>query len=463
MRIHSRTALSSGAVFFVSLGLLTGCISGGGITPPVTSTVGAVSPSPAVLTPTTAPGATETAPMPGETPTTASTAAATPGSTEMPPTQPAETPTSAAGEIPTDTVSAFPDPNGFVWSPVVSGLAKPLDLTFLPDGSGTFLVLEQVGTIRVVQNGSVLPDPFLDITDRVGSGGSEQGLLGIALHPDYANNGFFYVNYTDQSGDTVIARFTRSGDDPNKADSASEKVLLQVDQPYANHNGGSMVFGPDGYLYMGLGDGGSAGDPQGNGQSLDTRLGKLLRVDVNNSDPYAIPADNPFAQGGTPEIWVYGLRNPWRFSFDRLTGDLYIGDVGQNEWEEIDFSPAGSAGGTNFGWDFREGTHPYEGTPPADASLTDPIFEYAHGEGCSVTGGYVYRGQALPEFRGIYLFADYCSGRLWGSLHGADGAWQTQLLFSQTGMNITSFGQDGQGEIYLVNQQDGGVYRLQRK
>ncbi len=325
------------------------------------------------------------------------------------------------------------------------------------------LVLEQPGTIRLIEGGALQSDPFLDIHDRVGSQGNEQGLLGIALHPNFAENGFFYVNYTDTNGDTVIARYQVTKEAPNRVDPNSEKVLLQVDQPYQNHNGGSMVFGPDGKLYMGLGDGGSGGDPHGNGQSTNTLLGKLLRVDVDGGDPYAIPADNSFANGnGKPEIWALGLRNPWRFSFDRLTGDLYIADVGQNAWEEIDFYPAGSPGGANFGWNYREGAHEFSGTPPSGANLIDPVAEYGHAEGCSVTGGYVYRGEALPEFRGVYLYSDYCSGRVWGLLKAADGSWQTKVLF-ETGFNVSSFGQDLQGEVYLIDQSSGSVYQLQQK
>jgi glucose/arabinose dehydrogenase len=224
-----------------------------------------------------------------------------------------------------------------------------------------------------------------------------------------------------------------------------------------------MVFGPDGYLYMGLGDGGSGGDPHGNGQNVDTWLGKILRVDVNGGEPYAIPADNPFASGGgKPEIWAYGLRNPWRFSFDRLTGDMYIADVGQNQWEEVDFQPAGAPGGANYGWNYLEASHAFRGNPPADAKLVPPVFEYEHGLGCSITGGYVYRGEALPELRGIYLASDFCTGKIWGLLRAADGTFQSQELF-QTGYNVTSFSQDQQGEIYLLDQASGGVYRLQKK
>jgi glucose/arabinose dehydrogenase len=372
------------------------------------------------------------------------------------------TPTLAPTEAPTpEEVSTLPDPSIYNWQSVADGLERPVGLFNAGDGSGRLFVLEQPGTIRIIKEGEVLPTPFLDIVDRVGSGGSEQGLLGLAFHPNYAENGHFYVNYTDRNGNTVIARFSVS-DNPDQADPASEVQLLGVEQPFGNHNGGMLAFGPDGYLYLGLGDGGSAGDPFGNAQSLSTLLGKILRIDVDDGDPYAIPPDNPFASGGgRPEIWAYGLRNPWRFSFDLLTNDLYIGDVGQNQWEEIDFLPAGSPGGANFGWNYREGAHPYEGSPPAGLNLIDPVAEYDHSQGCSVTGGYVYRGQDLPDWSGVYLYGDYCSGLVWGLLHLPDGSWQNARLF-ESGARITSFGQDQAGEIYLVDYQ-GGIYRLGKK
>lgn len=360
-----------------------------------------------------------------------------PNPTQVPPT---DTPTSPA---------TFPDPAAFDWQLISSGLDRPVDVQ--PDGTGRLFIIEKLGHIHVYQNGALVEEPFLKIEDRVNDFANEMGLLGLAFHPDFAQNSYFYVNYTGEGGDTFISRFTSSGD---SADPASEVILLRVNQPYPNHNGGTLNFGPDGYLYAGLGDGGLAGDPHGNGQSLDTLLGKILRIDVDSAVPYAIPADNPFGN----EIWAYGLRNPWRMSFDSATGDLFIGDVGQGEWEEIDIIPAGSAGGQNFGWNFREGAHPYDGTPPG--GLIDPIAEYSHAEGgCSVTGGYVYRG-AIPEWNGIYLFGDYCTGFIWGLIN-VDGQWQKELLFD-TDVNITSFGQDEQGEIYLIGD-GGGVYRLVRK
>jgi glucose/arabinose dehydrogenase len=354
----------------------------------------------------------------------------------------------------TDTPPApatFPDPNAYDWQVIVSGLQRPVDLQ--ADGSGRLFIVEKPGRIRILEEGQLLDQPFLDITDRVGSDGNEQGLLGLAFHPQYSQNGRFFVNYTNTSGDTEIARFQVSGD-PNSADPDSEVRLLGVDQPYPNHNGGVLAFGPDGYLYAGLGDGGAAGDPQGNAQKTDTLLGKVLRIDVDSAEPYAIPFDNPFGN----EVWAYGLRNPWRMSFDRATGDLYIGDVGQGAWEEIDYLPAGSAGGTNFGWDFREGAHDYEGGGPD--GMVDPVAEYSHPEGgCSVTGGYVYRG-AMPEWNGIYLYGDYCTGLVWGLIRSNDG-WQKQLLFDMD-VTITSFGQDEAGEVYLVSD-TGSVYRLSQK
>jgi len=354
---------------------------------------------------------------------------------------------------------AIPDPAGYTWTLVAQGLARPVDVQPANDGSGRLFIVEQPGRIRVLQDGQLLDTPFLDIDDRVDDSGNEQGLLGLTFHPDYENNGWFYVNYTRGGGDTVIARYQVTGD-PNLADPNSERVILGAPQPFPNHNGGGLAFGPDGYLYLGLGDGGAAGDPFGNGQSLGTLLGKVLRIDVNGGEPYAVPSDNPFANGGgQPEIWAYGLRNPWRISFDRATGDMFIGDVGQGAWEEVDFIPADSPGGENFGWKYREGAHDYEGGGPG--GLIDPAAEYSHGEGgCSITGGYVYRGAALPEWQGVYLYGDYCSGYVWGLIPSA-GGWQSDLLF-ETGMRVSSFGEDEAGELYLANLQ-GAIYRLAKR
>lgn len=415
-----------------------------------------------ILTACNAPGAQETpapllptSPPPTEQPTPAA-------ATNTP--EVADSPT-APQPLPTAAVNAggFPDPGGFEWRLVADGFRRPTDLAHPADGSGTLLVLEQPGVIRMIANGVRQEQPFLDLTDRVGANSSEQGLLGIALDPDYASNGIFYLNYTDLNGNTVIARFRRAADgvsgDPN-----SEQVLLNVEQPFANHNGGDLEFGPDGYLYIGLGDGGSAGDPQRRAQNDQTLLGKMLRIDVRGRETYTIPPDNPHAsgQGGRQEIWANGLRNPWRYTFDRLTGDLYIADVGQNKYEEINFVPAGSPSGLNFGWHYREGTSAFADTPPADLALFDPVFEYGRDQGCSVTGGYVYRGSALPEFSGIYLFGDYCNGFVWGMLRGADGGWQVERLF-QVGGNISTFGEDASGELYYFDHRGGRLYQLVRR
>jgi len=346
----------------------------------------------------------------------------------------------------------LPDPAAYQWKLVTQGLEKPVGLVHAGDGSGRLFVIEQRGAIRIIQNGELLPTPFLDIRDRVGSEGGEQGLLGLAFHPNYVQNGYFFVNYTDRRGDTVVARYRVSAD-PNLADPASEQVVLTLAQPYGNHNGGHLLFGPDSYLYIGTGDGGLFGDPHGNAQNLDSLLGKMLRLDVDEL-PYRIPPDNPFGD----EIWAYGLRNPWRYSFDRLTGDLYLADVGQNQWEEIDFLEAGAPAGVNFGWDFWEGSHPYEGTPPEGFPMNFPVAEYDHSQGCSVTGGVVYRG-ALPDWQGVYLYGDYCSGRIWGLLRTAEGEWLNEPLF-ESGFNIATFGEDENGEVYLTHHGEGSVYRL---
>jgi glucose/arabinose dehydrogenase len=347
-------------------------------------------------------------------------------------------------------VSTFPDPNSYTWQVIASHLQRPVDLK--ADGSGRLFIIEKLGRIRILQNGQLSPDAFLDITDRVDSDGNEQGLLGLAFHPDFAQNGYFYVNYTGLGGTTYISRFHANG---NTADPNSEFNLLTVKQPYPNHNGGSLVFGPDGFLYAGLGDGGSQGDPNGNAQNLKVLLGKILRIDVNSKQPYAIPVDNPF---GT-EVMFYGLRNPWRISFDKQTGDLYIGDVGQGDWEEIDFVPAGSKGGLNFGWNIYEGNHDYKNNG-APGNYTFPVAEYNHADGgCSLIGGYVYRG-SMTELNGIYFYGDYCSGKVWGLIRSGD-QWQSKLLF-ETKTQINSFGQDENGELYMLSD-DGSVYKLVHK
>ncbi len=340
--------------------------------------------------------------------------------------------------------------------PVVEdGLEEPVFVTHAGDGSGRLFVLEQPGRIRAVENGELTERPFLDIADRVNAGG-ERGLLGLAFHPEFPTNGRYVVNYTrEPDGATVVSEFRVSPPDPNASDAASERVLLTIPQPYANHNGGMIAFGPDGYLYIGMGDGGAAGDPQNRAQDPDDLLGKMLRIDVDGGEPYAVPADNPFAEaggnGGRPEIFALGLRNPWRFSFDRETGELYAGDVGQNAIEEIDIVERGG----NYGWNIMEGTACYRPRTGCDPTgLEMPIAEYDQGGGrCSVTGGYVYRGAAVPTLRGTYVYGDYCSGEVFGLRDGR----QTVLL--EAGMAISSFGEDEAGELYVVDH-GGGVHRI---
>lgn len=345
---------------------------------------------------------------------------------------------------------------------VAAGLNQPLFVTHAGDGSGRLFVVEKTARIKVIDQGTVLPTPFLDLDTLVESGGSEQGLLGLAFHPDYETNGRFFVYYTANNWDNTVARYQRSASDPDRADPASATLLLAIPDGFTNHNGGMLAFGPDGYLYVGTGDGGSAGDPDGNGQNLDSRLGKILRLDVNAGNPYAVPPTNPFAgqSGLRREIWASGLRNPWRLSFDRQTGDLFIADVGQGAREEIDRQAAGSPGGQNYGWNVMEGFACYNpAVGCSQTGLTLPIFDYDHSAGdCSVTGGYVYRGAALPTLRGAYVFGDYCSGRIW-ALREQGGAW-TRTLLLDTPYEISSFGEDEAGELYLTDLGGGAVYQL---
>ena len=346
---------------------------------------------------------------------------------------------------------------------VASGLDFPLYLTAPPGDNDRLFIVEKTGRIRIVRNGSVLPAPFLDLSAKV-SNGSEQGLLGLAFHPGYAANGRFVVNYTNSSGDTRVAVFRVSAH-PDVADPASEQVILAVDQPFSNHNGGMVAFGPDGKLYIGMGDGGSGGDPQGNGQNRGVLLGKLLRLEVNGSGQAAVPGDNPFVgqAGVRPEIWSYGLRNPWRFSFDRLTQDLYIGDVGQNAREEIDASTDVTqfGRGLNYGWNRMEGAACYNPPGSCDQSgLTRPVLEYPHSQGCSVTGGYVYRGAAITALQGLYFYADYCEGWVRSfRLSGTHVTAETEWAALRPGGQITSFGEDARGELYLMTS-GGKVLRI---
>ena len=352
---------------------------------------------------------------------------------------------------------------------VNTAVKRPIAMTHAGDGSGRLFINEKDGQLVIMVDGELLAEPFLDISGKISTNG-ERGLLGLAFHPNYTENGFFYVNYTDAGGDTVISRFSVSSN-PDKADLASEQVLLTFEQPFSNHNGGSIAFGPDGYLYIATGDGGDGGDPQQNGQSLAEYLGKMLRIDIDSASPYAIPADNPWADSpdAVKEIWAYGLRNPWKFSFDRVTGDMYIGDVGQRLFEEISCQPHDSAGGENYGWRTMEGFscfnednfgNPLESCDNADMTL--PIITYGHSVGNSVTGGYVYRGSALPELYGQYIFGDL-NGTIWRSVKTVSGQWQAAVLF-ETNMRLVSFGEDEAGELYIADlANNGNLYKLVQK
>ncbi len=346
---------------------------------------------------------------------------------------------------------------------VVDGLTSPLLVTHA--GDSRLFVVEQIGRIRIVKNGVLLPVPFLNLVGAV-SGGGEQGLLGLAFHPEYTTNGKFYVNYTNLAGNTIVAEYNRSSSNPDRA-TGPRRLVLRVDQPYANHNGGQLAFGPEGYLYVGMGDGGGPLDPENRAQDLSSLHGKLLRIDVNGTSPpsgYRIPADNPFVgRTGADEIWSFGFRNPWRWSFDRLTGDLWIGDVGQEEREEINRSingpdPAGR--GVNFGWSVMEGKLCFKPQSGCDRTAKQmPIAEYSHAAGCSVTGGYVYRGSAYPVLAGGYFFGDFCSGRIW-SISAEASLPASRVLLRDTDFMISSFGEDAAGELYLTDRRNGSVFKL---
>ncbi|MAO19379.1 MAG: glucose dehydrogenase [Phycisphaerae bacterium] len=355
----------------------------------------------------------------------------------------------------------------------VTGIDRPVYMTHAGDGSGRTFIIEQEGAIRIVDaDGNLLPTPFMDIDGTVqggDSGGNEQGLLGLAFHPDYANNGKFYVNYTGSGGDTRIAEYQVSSSDPNVADTGTARIIMFYDQPFSNHNGGWLGFGPDGYLYISAGDGGSANDPGNRAGNLSNYLGKLHRVDVDGGDDfpadpnqnYEIPADNPFVgtAGALESIWAYGLRNPWRTSFDRETGDLWIADVGQNVREEVNFAPAGDAGGQHYGWRCREGFSSTGLSCGATSGFTDPIHQYTHGaNGCSITGGYAYRGCELgDDYTGLYFFSDYCSGLIW-TLDASNGFAHT--LQFDSNFNVSSFGETESGELLVANLFAGTVYKI---
>lgn len=374
---------------------------------------------------------------------------------------------------------------------VADGLNDPINVVSANEGSGRLFVVERPGTVRVIEDGELLDEPFLDISGNVLSAFLEQGLYDIAFHPDFAENGRFFIHYAEmlRNGDSMIVEYQVSEDNPNAADPESARAILQIDQPYANHNGGELAFGPDGYLYIGSGDGGWEGDPLEAGESINTLLGKILRIDVDSGNPYAIPEDNPFAGDlqpvelfgideetfaqihteARPEIWAYGLRNPWKFSFDPATGDLFIAEVGQNVYEEIDYWPAGSDAGVNYGWDFMMGTHCFPASQEECPTVgTLPIAEYEHSLGSAVIGLGVYRGEEFPELDGVYFAGDYGSGRIWGLAPDADGQWQMEELLD-TDLMLTSGGAGEDGSLYVTScqcaygqqeMQPGAVWRL---
>jgi len=382
-------------------------------------------------------------------------------------TGPASSQTSSAttpNPSPAGTAAAF-DPNNVkpVITTVVGGLQSPLDVTDPGDGSGRLFVAEQGGRIRIVKNGELVGRPFLDISERISSGG-ERGLLGLAFHPGYPNDPRFFVDYTDRDGNTVVASYRVSTSDPDVADPASEVALLHVNQPFPNHNGGGTVFGPDGMLYIALGDGGSEGDPQGNGQRLDTLLAKILRLDIDHPDPgkaYGIPPDNPFVgvDGAKPEIWLTGLRNPWRFHFDPATGDMWIGDVGQAKWEEIDVARAGQRG-LDFGWNVMEGFHCYQPADACDQSgLTLPVAEYGHDLGCAVIGGVVIRGASQRRLNGGYVFGDDCSDNLWLMDPAGDGR-REPVIVATIGRTLSSINAAEDGTVYATSLSSNELLRI---
>jgi len=380
---------------------------------------------------------------------------------------PVATPPPATGTpaAPATPPAGSPAPTGVArptvtFEPFVSDFERPTFVTNAGDGSGRMFVTEKGGLIRLIQDGKIAGQPFLNVTPIVKSSGNEQGLLGLAFHPDFDSNGRFFIAYTAQNNDNTVAEYKVSGD-AGRADPGSAKILFGVADQFANHNGGMLAFGPDGYLYISMGDGGSGGDPQGNGQNLNALLGKLLRIDVDTGSPYGIPADNPFVgrSGARPEIWAYGLRNPWRFSFDRETGDMWIADVGQNAYEEVDFQAASSNGGENYGWRTMEGAHCFNPKSGCNQEgLVQPVAEYDRDGGCSVTGGYVYRGNTSPALRGHYLYTDYCSGNLWSLRLNGDEFVETELDGAPE--FISSFGEDEAGEMYATGDRDGTVYRV---
>jgi glucose/arabinose dehydrogenase len=408
--------------------------------------------------------AVQEAPTPmTEQPTRPDVATTSPSDTASP-----TPPTPEEGDSEPAAAPFDPNTTRVALEPLFDGLNQPVHITSAADGSDRLFVVEKPGRILVYAASREEPTVFLDITDRVGSTGFEQGLLGLAFPPDHAQSGHFFVNYTDRNGDTVIARFAISTSDANAADPASEFEILQIAQPAGNHNGGLLLFGPDGNLWIGTGDGGRANDAFGHGQNASTLLGAMLRLDVTSdpAQPYTIPADNPWLETTDPanevrdEIWAIGLRNPWRYSFDRATGDLWIADVGQNQYEEVNLVNAEDlANGHNFGWPIMEGQQCFQRANCNADGLHLPIIDYDRSEGCSITGGNVYRGAAFNELQGIYFYGDYCSGTVWGYWVDAQNESHNVALM-ETGQSISSFGEDEAGELYITDLNGGTVSRI---
>lgn len=422
-------------------------------TPTITATPTSAGTATLSRTPTRTPTRTATA-SPTRTPTRTATGTPTRTPTRTATRTPTGTSTRTPTATPTPTPTLTPTP-AFAWPTLATasplgGFSSPVQLTNAGDGSGRIFVVEQGGLIRIIRNGAIVAGSFLNVTNRVSSGG-ERGLLSVAFPPGFSSSRRFYVNYTNTAGNTTISRFHLVSGNDDLADAASEEVLLTITQPFDNHNGGQIAFSPvDGYLYIGMGDGGSGGDPLNSGQDPNSLLGKMLRIDVESGTaPYGIPADNPNVSNAFPdEVWASGLRNPWRFAFDRVGGDLYIADVGQGSREEVDFQPAGTAGGRNYGWRVMEGTACYNASTCSTAGLTLPVADYNHSLGCSVSGGEVYRASEFSRMVGMYFYGDYCSGRIWGLKRDGDN-WHALQLLDTTG-NVVDFGDDEAGNLYVV-------------
>lgn len=366
-----------------------------------------------------------------------------------------------AALVPASPAAAAPTWPTITTTDAIGGFDHPTNIVAASDGTGRLFVTEQVGRIRVIKGGVLLPTPALDIHDIVGSAGTEQGLLGLAFPPGFSSKQYAYIYFTNRAGSSYFYRVRVSASDPDRFDRSTMQLILKVGQPYANHNGGQLAFGPDGFLYIGLGDGGSAGDPGNRAQNLSSLLGKILRLSVESTPAvpgYRIPTTNPFRNqvGRRPEIWTYGMRNPWRFSFDTATGDLWIGDVGQNKWEEIDRMPSGARGGWNFGWARYEGTHFYKARSKV-RGFAWPVAEYSHAEGEAVTGGFVYHGPSVG-MEGIYFFGDYGVGKIWG-LQQSNGLWVRQLLLDTPHL-ISTFGVDENGDLWYADWSGGVIYKV---